>query len=53
MSLFACKAFSTLEKELKDDLLECYIEAQQEIEEIINSIETDGFEYRKSAIKAV
>ncbi|RCW95793.1 HD domain-containing phosphohydrolase [Marinomonas foliarum] len=47
MSHFACKAFSALDKELKDDLLECYVEAQQEIEEIINSIETDGFSFDK------
>lgn len=43
MSHFACKAFSVLEKEIKDDLLECYVEAQQEIEEMINSIEGEGF----------
>ncbi|TYL48243.1 HD domain-containing phosphohydrolase [Marinomonas sp. IMCC 4694] len=43
MSHFACKAFSVLEKEIKDDLLECYVEAQQEIEEMINGIESDGF----------
>ena len=47
MSHFACKAFSALEKELKDDLLECYVEAQQEIEEAINSIEGDGFSFDK------
>ncbi|MBJ7554222.1 HD-GYP domain-containing protein [Marinomonas spartinae] len=47
MSQFACKDFSALEKELKDDLLECYQEAQQEIEEIINSIEDDGFSFDK------
>ncbi|AEF54204.1 HD domain-containing phosphohydrolase [Marinomonas posidonica] len=47
MSHFACKEFSSLEKELKDDLLECYVEAQQEIEEIINSIESDGFSFDK------
>lgn len=47
MSHFACKAFSALEKELKDDLLECYVEAQQEIEETINSIEGDGFSFDK------
>lgn len=47
MSHFACKAFSALEKELKDDLLECYVEAQQEIEESINSIESDGFSFDK------
>lgn len=47
MSHFACKAFSALEKELKDDLLECYVEAQQEIEESINSIEGDGFSFDK------
>ncbi|RBP84117.1 HD domain-containing protein [Marinomonas rhizomae] len=47
MSHFACKAFSALEKELKDDLLECYVEAQQEIEEAVNSIEDDGFSFDK------
>ena len=47
MSHFACKAFSALEKELKDDLLECYVEAQQEIEDIINSIESEGFSFDK------
>ncbi|BFM48922.1 HD domain-containing phosphohydrolase [Marinomonas sp. THO17] len=47
MSHFACKEFSALEKELKDDLLECYVEAQQEIEEIINSIESEGFSFDK------
>lgn len=47
MSHFACKAFSALEKEIKDDLLECYVEAQQEIEEAINSIEGDGFSFDK------
>lgn len=47
MSQFACKEFSALEKELKDDLLECYQEAQQEIEEIINSIEDNGFSFDK------
>ncbi|QUX96405.1 phosphohydrolase [Marinomonas sp. CT5] len=47
MSHFACKAFSALEKELKDDLLECYVEAQQEIEETVNSIESDGFSFDK------
>lgn len=47
MTQFACKEFSALEKELKDDLLECYREAQQEIEEIINSIEDEGFSYEK------
>lgn len=47
MSHFACKAFSALEKEIKDDLLECYVEAQQEIEETINSIEGDGFSFDK------
>lgn len=47
MSHFACKAFSVLEKEIKDDLMECYVEAQQEIEEIINSIESDGFSFEK------
>ncbi|NLQ16050.1 HD domain-containing protein [Marinomonas sp. M1K-6] len=45
MSHFACKAFSALEKELKDDLLECYVEAQQEMEEIINRIESEGFSF--------
>lgn len=47
MSHFACKEFSALEKDLKDDLLECYVEAQQEIEEIINSIEGEGFSFDK------
>ncbi|ETI62418.1 HD domain-containing phosphohydrolase [Marinomonas profundimaris] len=47
MSHFACKEFSALEKEIKDDLLECYTEAQQEIESIINSIESDGFSFDK------
>jgi chemotaxis protein histidine kinase CheA len=47
MSHFACKAFSALEKELKDDLLECFVEAQQEIESIINSIESEGFSFDK------
>ena len=47
MSHFACKAFSVLEKELKDDLLECYVEAQQEIEDVINNIEVEGFSFDK------
>ncbi|MGB3384906.1 MAG: HD domain-containing phosphohydrolase [Marinomonas sp.] len=47
MSQFACTEFSALEKELKDDLLECYQEAQQEIENIINNIEDDGFSFDK------
>ena len=47
MSQFACKEFSALEKELKDDLLECYQEAQQEIEEVINDIEDNGFSFDK------
>ncbi|TDO98784.1 HD domain-containing phosphohydrolase [Marinomonas balearica] len=47
MSQFACKEFSALDKELKDDLLECYREAQQEIEEAINDIEDNGFSFDK------
>ncbi|MCZ2720541.1 HD domain-containing protein [Marinomonas sp. 15G1-11] len=47
MSQFACKEFSALEKELKDDLLECYVEAQEEIESILNQIEDDGFSFEK------
>ncbi|ADZ92243.1 HD domain-containing phosphohydrolase [Marinomonas mediterranea] len=47
MSQFACKEFSALDKELKDDLLECYQEAQQEIEEVINDIEDNGFSFDK------
>lgn len=47
MSHFACKEFSALEKELKADLVECFYEAQQEMEEIINSIEDDGFSFEK------
>ena len=47
MSQFACKEFSALDKELKDDLLECYQEAQQEIESIINNIEDEGFSFDK------
>lgn len=47
MSQFACKEFSALEKELKDDLLECYKEAQQEVEDIINNIEDEGFSFEK------
>lgn len=47
MSHFACKEFSGLEKELKDDLLECYVEAQEEIEDILTSIDNDGFSFDK------
>ncbi|REG84243.1 HD-GYP domain-containing protein [Marinomonas pollencensis] len=47
MGQFACKEFSALEKELKDDLLECYQDAQQEIENIINNIEDEGFSFEK------
>ncbi|MEO9273342.1 HD domain-containing phosphohydrolase [Marinomonas sp. 5E14-1] len=47
MSHFACKEFSGLEKELKDDLLECYVEAQEEIENILISIDKDGFSFEK------
>ncbi len=47
MSQFACKEFSALEKELKDDLLECYVEAQEEIEGILNDIEDNGFSFEK------
>ncbi len=47
MEQFACKEFSALDKELKDDLLECYLEAQQEIEAIINDIEEAGFSHEK------
>ncbi|RDL43903.1 phosphohydrolase [Marinomonas piezotolerans] len=47
MEHFACKEFSALDKELKDDLLECYLEAQQEIESIINDIEETGFSHEK------
>lgn len=47
MSQFACNEFSALEKELKDDLIECYVEAQQEIEQVINNIEDDGFSFDK------
>lgn len=47
MSQFACKEFSGLEKELKDDLLECYVEAQVEIEDILNKIEDEGFSFEK------
>jgi len=43
MSQFVCTEFSALDKELKDDLLECYQEALQDIEGIINGIEDDGF----------
>lgn len=47
MEQFACKDFSALDKELKDDLLECYVEAQQEIEAIINDIEASEFTHEK------
>ncbi|SBT17384.1 Cyclic di-GMP phosphodiesterase response regulator RpfG [Marinomonas gallaica] len=47
MEQFACKDFSALDKELKDDLLECYLEAQQEIEAIVNDIESSGFTHEK------
>lgn len=47
MSHFACKEFSGLEKELKDDLLECYVEAQEEIEDILITIDKDGFSFEK------
>ncbi|SBS26342.1 Cyclic di-GMP phosphodiesterase response regulator RpfG [Marinomonas aquimarina] len=47
MGQFACKDFSALDQELKDDLLECYIEAQQEIEAIVNDIESSGFSHEK------
>lgn len=47
MGQFACKEFSALDKELKDDLLECYIEAQQEIEAIVNDIESSSFSHEK------
>ncbi|MBJ7550613.1 HD domain-containing phosphohydrolase [Marinomonas ostreistagni] len=47
MNQFACKEFSALDAELKDDLLECYIEAQQEIEAIVNDIESAGFSHEK------
>lgn len=47
MGQFVCKEFSSLEQDLKNDLLECYKEAQLEIEEIINSIEDEGFEFEK------
>ncbi|WP_245624598.1 HD domain-containing phosphohydrolase [Marinomonas fungiae] len=47
MGQFACKEFSALDKELKDDLLECYLEAQQEIEAIVNDIESSGFTHEK------
>lgn len=47
MSHFACKEFSALEKELKTDLIECFDEAQQEMEAIINSIEDEGFSFAK------
>lgn len=47
MGQIVCKAFSSLEQELKNDLLECYKEAQLEIEEIINDIEDNGFSFEK------
>ncbi|MBM6549696.1 HD domain-containing phosphohydrolase [Marinomonas ostreistagni] len=47
MGQFACKDFSALDKELKDDLLECYLEAQLEIETIVNDIEATGFSHEK------
>ena len=47
MNQFACKEFSALDAELKDDLLECYVEAQQEIEAIVNDIESTGFSHEK------
>jgi len=47
MGQFVCKEFSSLEQDLKSDLLECYKEAQLEIEEIINNIEDDGFAFEK------
>lgn len=47
MGQFACKDFSALDNELKDDLVECYVEAQQEIEAIVNDIESSGFSHEK------
>ena len=47
MNQYACKEFSALDKELKDDLLECYVEARQEMEAVVNSIEEDGFSFEK------
>lgn len=47
MGQIVCKEFSSLEQDLKSDLLECYKEAQLEIEEIINKIEDEGFAFEK------
>lgn len=47
MEQFACKDFSALDKELKDDLVECYVEAQLEIEAIVNDIELTEFSHEK------
>lgn len=47
MGQIVCKEFSSLELDLKNDLMECYKEAQLEIEEIINDIEDNGFEFEK------
>ena len=47
MGQFACKDFSALDQELKDDLIECYVEAQLEIETIVNDIEAVGFTHEK------
>lgn len=43
MDHFVCDAFSKLDDELKDDLLEAYEEARQEIEDITNRIDDYGF----------
>lgn len=50
MSHFACKAFSALEKELKDDFLECVTEAQQEIEDIIKGFPPHMIEFLNAAM---
>lgn len=47
MGQVVCKNFSSLDHELKKDLVECYKEAQLEIEEIINDIEDQGFAFDK------
>ncbi|WP_438463948.1 HD-GYP domain-containing protein [Marinomonas sp. PE14-40] len=47
MGQVVCKNFSSLDHELKKDLVECYKEAQLEIEEIINDIEDQGFAFEK------
>lgn len=47
MGQVVCKNFSSLDHGLKKDLVECYKEAQLEIEEIINDIEDQGFAFEK------